>query len=284
MITLSAPCKINLFLHVIGRRADGYHDLQTVFQILDFADRVHIERCDEIKVADMPGVKGEDNLVYRAAALIKAHAQQTRLLKDQMLGARITIDKQIPMGAGLGGGSSNAATVMHGLNILWGLGLTTDELSALGLTLGADVPVFIEGYSAWGEGVGEKLKPIELTKKWFLLVKPECAISTAEIFSHPELTRNTSPITIARFLEGGARNDCEVIVRKLYPEVDEVLSWLSHRGLARMTGTGSCVFIELGSRKQAQDLQLQLPGTWQSFVAEGLNSSPLLNELTKAAG
>jgi 4-diphosphocytidyl-2-C-methyl-D-erythritol kinase len=172
---------------------------------------------------------------------------------------------------------------MHGLNILWGLGLTTNELCALGLTLGADVPVFIEGYSAWGEGVGEKLKPIELTKKWFLLVKPGCAISTAEIFSHPELTRNTSPITIARFLEGGARNDCEVIVRKLSPEVDEALSWLSHRGLARMTGTGSCVFIELGSRKQAQDLQSQLPGTWDSFVAEGLNRSPLLDELTKAA-
>ena len=172
---------------------------------------------------------------------------------------------------------------MYCRNVLWGVGVTNDVLGARGVRHGADVAVVIESYSGWGEGVGEKLKAIELTKKWFLLVKPGCAISTAEIFSHPELTRNTSPITIARFLEGGARNDCEVIVRKLYPEVDEALSWLSHRGLARMTGTGSCVFIELGSRKQAQDLQSQLPGTWDSFVAEGLNRSPLLDELTKAA-
>ncbi len=284
MFTLSAPCKINLFLHVIGRRANGYHDLQTAFQILDFADTVHIERSDEINVADMPGVKGENNLVYRAAVLMRAHGQQNGLMQEKMPGARIIIEKNIPMGAGLGGGSSNAATVMHGLNILWGLGLTTDELCMLGLTLGADVPVFLKGQSAWGEGVGEKLEPIVLPKKWFLVVKPNCSISTVEIFSHPELTRNTSPITIARFLEGGARNDCEAIVRKLHSEVDEALSWLSHHGLARMTGTGSCVFIELRSKEQAQDIQLQLPGTWQSFVAEGLNRSPLLDELTQVAG
>jgi len=153
----------------------------------------------------------------------------------------------------------------------------------LGRQLGADVPVFVFAQSAWGEGIGEVLTPLVLAKSYYLIVSPGCHVDTGRIFSHPELTRNTSPITIARFLEGGARNDCEVIVRKLYPEVDEALSWLSHRGLARMTGTGSCVFIELGSRKQAQDLQSQLPGTWDSFVAEGLNRSPLLDELTKAA-
>jgi len=283
MLTLSAPCKINLFLHVTGRRADGYHNLQTAFQLLDYVDMVHIERSDKLIVGDLPGVKGEENLVSRAAAILLAHGQQNGRLSEQGAGARITIEKRIPMGAGLGGGSSNAATVMHGLNVLWGLGLTTDELCALGLSLGADVPVFIAGYSAWGEGVGEELRPLELPQKWFLVVKPDCAISTAEIFSNPELTRNTSPITIARFLEGGARNDCEVIVRKLYPEVDEALTWLSHRGLARMTGTGSCVFIELDSKEQAEEIQVQLPGTWRSFVAEGLNKSPLLNELTLVA-
>ena len=281
MLRLSSPCKINLFLHVTGRRADGYHDLQTAFQLLDYSDEICIEGSDTLLVEDMPGVKGEDNLVYQAAKLLKSHGQNSGLLDKKTAGAKIVIEKRTPMGAGLGGGSSNAATVMHGLNLIWGLGLSIKELCALGLSLGADVPVFLAGYSAWGEGVGEKLAPIELPAKWFLVVKPSCEISTGEIFSNPELTRNTSPITIARFLEGGARNDCEVIVRKLYPEVDEALVWLSHRGLARMTGTGSCVFIELDSKEQADDIRAQLPGAWQSFVAEGINQSPLIDELAQ---
>ena len=282
MLTLTSPCKINLFLHVTGRRPDGYHDLQTAFQILSFSDRVSIKKSDILSVEDLPGVKGEDNLVYRAALLLKQLARKNRLDRGSELGAQISIQKQIPMGAGLGGGSSNAATVLHGLNLLWKLGLTTSQLCALGLQIGADVPVFLMGYSAWGEGVGEKLEPIELPPKWFLVIKPSCEISTAEIFSNPELTRNTSPITIARFLEGESRNDCEVIVRKLFPEVDDALTWLSHFSLARMTGTGSCVFIELDSKEQAQDIQVRVPSTWQSFVAEGVNKSPLLNELALA--
>jgi 4-diphosphocytidyl-2-C-methyl-D-erythritol kinase len=282
MLTLTSPCKINLFLHVIGRRADGYHNLQTAFQILTFSDRVSIWENDTLAVEDLPGVKGEDNLVYRAALLLKQFALENSLGDGSMLGARIAIQKQIPMGAGLGGGSSNAATVMHGLNVLWRLGLSTSQLCALGLQLGADVPVFLKGYSAWGEGVGEKLEAIELPAKWFLVIKPNCEISTSEIFSNPELTRNTSPITIARFLEGESRNDCESIVRKLFPEVDDALSWLSSWGLARMTGTGSCVFVELDSKEQAEDIQVQVPSTWQSFVAEGVNKSPLLDELALA--
>jgi len=284
MLVLSSPCKINLFLHVTGRRPDGYHDLQTAFQLLDYCDRVTIEPGDKLEVEDMPGVKGEDNLVYRAASLLRDQVSgkqsgPKRPGNGSAPGARIKIEKQIPMGAGLGGGSSNAATVLHGLNLLWDLGLSTAELCKTGLSLGADVPVFITGFSAWGEGVGEKLEVLELPAKWFLVVKPNCEISTAEIFSNPELTRNTSPITIARFLEGGSRNDCEVIVRKQYPEVDDALTWLCRWGLARMTGTGSCVFIELDSKEKAQDIQLQVPGNWRSFVAEGINRSPLLGEL-----
>lgn len=282
MLTLTSPCKINLFLHVVGRRPDGYHDLQTAFQILSFSDRVSIKKSETLSVEDLPGVKGENNLVYRAALLLKQFALKNRLDIESNLGARISIKKQIPMGAGLGGGSSNAATAMHGLNLFWNLGLTTHQLCAMGIQLGADVPVFLKGYSAWGEGVGEKLEAIKLPPKWFLVIKPNCEISTAEIFSNPELTRNSSPITIARFLEGEIRNDCEVIVRKLFPEVDDALTWLSLFGLARMTGTGSCVFIELDSKEQAQDIQVQVPSTWQSFVAEGVNKSPLLDELALA--
>jgi len=284
MLLLSSPCKINLFLHVIGRRSNGYHDLQTVFQLLDFCDRVTIEKNDLLEVADIEGVKGKDNLAYRAAHLLRDFVRER---KSQSVGATsayepgalIRIEKRIPMGAGLGGGSSNAATVLHGLNLLWDLNLDTPQLCQLGLTLGADVPVFLNGFTAWGEGLGEKLEAIELPTKWFLVIKPNCEISTAEIFSNTELTRNTSPITIARFLEGGSRNDCEVIVRKLYPEVDEALTWLCRWGLARMTGTGSCVFIEIDSKEKAQDIQVQVPGTWRSFVAEGINRSPLLKEL-----
>ena len=281
-VTLPAPAKINLCLKILGRRADGYHDLQTVFQLLDFGDQMTFRASEKLNVSFTEGLAGsvpqEENLVFRAAKLLKPYAKSAP-------NADITIDKTIPMGAGLGGGSSNAATALVGLNLLWNCGLEESALCELGRSLGADVPVFIQGFSAWGEGVGEVLDPIELPEQAYLLVYPNCHVSTAEIFSHPDLTRDSSAITIARFLSPGVRddcagNDCEKVVCQLYPEVSRALDWLSQFGPAKMTGTGSTVFLPCDSLEIALSVKSKVPAEWQPFATSGVNQSKLKVEIS----
>jgi 4-diphosphocytidyl-2-C-methyl-D-erythritol kinase len=235
-LSLLSPAKLNLFLHITGRRADGYHQLQTLFQLLDWGDYLHF-------TPDNSGA--------------------------------ITLDKQIPAGGGLGGGSSNAATTLLALNHLWGLGKTQQALQALGAGLGADVPVFVGAHTAWAEGIGEILTPMDLPQRWFLILVPPCHVSTAEIFSHQQLTRNSPPIKMASFFEGYSRNDCQELVRRLYPEVDNSLKILDIFGEARLTGTGACVFSSFGTAAEARAAQRQLPHEWTSIVARGINESPI---------
>lgn len=271
-LTLLSPAKLNLFLHVTGRRSDGYHTLQTVFQLLDWGDSMHFtaDRSGEVRV-DMPGaaLATGDNLIMRAA----------NLLQRGDLGARILCEKRIPMGGGLGGGSSNAATTLLALNHLWELGLEQTELQALGAGLGADVPVFVAGHSAWAEGVGDQLKRIALPEAWYLVIKPACSVPTGEIFSSHELTRDTSAITIAAFFQGVYRNDCEPVVVARYPEVGDALQWLRGFATARLTGTGACVFAAFGSQREAVAVREQVPARWQSFTARGIDVSPVLTAL-----
>lgn len=271
-LTLPAPAKLNLFLHITGRRPDGYHLLQTVFQFLEQADTLHFSRREDGVIAlapDIPGVPAESNLIMRAARLL-----QTRT--GCRTGADITLEKRLPMGGGIGGGSSDAATTLLGLNRLWGLDLPLDALATLGLQLGADVPVFVRGHAAWAEGVGESLTPVDIPEPWYLVLTPPAHISTADVFRHPQLTRDTPAITVAAFLGGGlarsVRNDCENIVRQLSPEVDAALTWLARHGTARMTGTGACCFVACPDRATAEHLLATspLPG----FVSKGCNRSP----------
>ncbi len=269
-----APAKLNLFLHVTGRRANGYHTLQSVFQFLDYGDelRFSIQPTPGIRlVSELPGVDPEDNLVVRAARSLQAKTGCTK-------GAEISLLKRLPMGGGVGGGSSDAATVLVGLNELWQTGLSTDALAELGLALGADVPVFVRGRAAWAEGVGEQLTPVDLPEPWFLVVKPPVTISTAEVFSDPELTRDSAPITIPDFLAGAGHNDCEPVVRKRYPVVGQVIDWLSKFSPSRLTGTGACVYAGFASEAEANEVLNQLPAEWSGFVAKGLNQSPLFRE------
>ncbi|MEJ6516210.1 MAG: 4-(cytidine 5'-diphospho)-2-C-methyl-D-erythritol kinase [Pseudomonadales bacterium] len=272
--TLSAPAKINLCLLITGRRPDGYHDLQTAFQMLDICDTLSFELSDQLSVESNIDLPVQTNLVYLAAKLLQEFSATKQ-------GATIHLDKFLPMGAGLGGGSSDAATTLLGLNRLWNLNISAEELMRLGRQLGADVPVFVFAQSAWGEGIGEVLTPLVLKSSFYLIVSPNCHVDTARIFSHPELTRDSSTITIARFLEHGARNDCEIVVRELYPEVDEVLLWLNKWGPAKMTGTGSCVFLQFDSRLEAQSVAKQVPEQWTTFVAQGLDKSPVVSELAQ---
>jgi 4-diphosphocytidyl-2-C-methyl-D-erythritol kinase len=274
-VKLLSPAKLNLFLHITGRRPDGYHTLQTLFQLLDFGDDIRLEANPTGTLSvTCPGLSlpPEQNLAWRAAAALKQHSGTD-------LGAHIAIDKRIPSGGGLGGGSPNAAAVLLGLNKLWRLGLTDEQLARIGLELGADVPVFVHGHSAWGEGVGELLTPVNLPPRWYLILAPECTVSTAEVFSHRELTRNTSPITIAAFFAAGGRNDCENVVRKLHPEVDKALIWLEKYGQARLTGTGACVFAAFASEADANAVERRLPAGWKGIVAKGLDRSPVLAAL-----
>jgi 4-diphosphocytidyl-2-C-methyl-D-erythritol kinase len=266
-----APAKLNLFLHVLGRRADGYHDLQTVFQLLDLRDRigVAVREDDAIeRVAGPASVPAEADLAVRAARALQAAGGIRR-------GARLHVRKHIPMGGGLGGGSSDAATVLLALNRLWGTGLDLDCLAELGLALGADVPVFVRGSSAWGEGRGERLQALELPPRWFLVVHPGVAVSTAEIFQAPELTRNSALITIRAFFEGGTRNDCEAAVLARYPAVADALGWLAQYAPARLTGTGACIFASFERAEDAERIAARVPAPWRCFVARGLNRSPL---------
>lgn len=268
-----APAKLNLFLHIMGRREDGYHELQTLFQLLDVGDTLRFAATPrgELQLHLIANSTGQlvplaDNLILKAARLLRDH------VGIPQLGAEIQLEKQLPMGGGLGGGSSDAATTLLALNQLWELGLTGQELQALGLQLGADVPVFIGGRSAWGEGVGENLAPVELPTRWYLVITPNCLVSTARIFGHENLTRNTPAIKMADFLAGASRNDCESVTRILYPEVDKALIWLSEYGPARMTGTGASVFADFPGEEPARVALSALPDCWRGFVAQGVNS------------
>jgi len=272
-----APAKINLFLHVVGRRDDGYHLLQTVFQFLEYGDELEFEpRADGriVRIAEYDGVPEEQDLVVRAAKRLRQAA-------GIAAGVAIRVTKRLPFGGGLGGGSSDAATTLVALNRVWGLGFDTDALAKIGLELGADVPVFVRGRAAWAEGVGELLTPVEVPEEWLLVVLPGVAVSTAEVFKHPDLTRNTAAITIRAFLAGAGVNGCEAVVRKLHPEVGKALDWLRERGDARMTGTGSCVFLRCESEREAHAALAELPGHWRGFVTRGRNRSPLLDRLAR---
>lgn len=266
-----APAKLNLFLHVCGRRADGYHLLQTVFQLLDYGDRLRFELREDGRVRRpqaLYGVSEQEDLSVRAANLLQRETACP-------FGVDIFIDKRLPMGGGLGGGSSDAATTLVALNELWGLGLSENRLAELGLSLGADVPVFVRGHSAWAEGVGEQLEPIALGARHYLVLHPGCHVGTAEVFGHPELTRNTPRIKMSAFRAGQARNDCEPVVRALYPEVGRALDWLGRFGVARLTGTGACVFVDFPEREAAEQALAQVPSEWRAFVASGVDVSPL---------
>ena len=281
-ITLPSPAKLNLFLHITGRRPDGYHELQTLFQFLDYGDDLTFTPTPEQPGARLeepvPGVSDDDNLIIRAA---KALLERNR---EQLPGVNIRITKRLPMGGGLGGGSSNAATTLLGLNHLWNLRLGIDQLAGIGLTLGADVPVFVRGHAAFGEGVGEKLTNANPPEDWFVIIKPACNINTGKIFSEQGLTRNTPRIRIAPAFEGDAsryRNDCEDVVRKLYPEVNQSLEWLSQFGPARLTGTGACIFGRFPTESAARIIWESKPSGITGFVAKGVNISPLHQKLTE---
>ncbi|EGT4252788.1 4-(cytidine 5'-diphospho)-2-C-methyl-D-erythritol kinase [Citrobacter amalonaticus] len=272
-----SPAKLNLFLYITGRRADGYHTLQTLFQFLDYGDTISLEpRSDsEIRLlTPVNGVAHEDNLIVRAARLLmKTAAESGRLPAGS--GVSIRIEKRLPMGGGLGGGSSNAATVLVALNHLWQCGLSLDELATLGLTLGADVPVFVRGHAAFAEGIGEILTPVEPVEKWYLVAHPGVSIPTPMIFNDPDLPRNTPKRSIETLLNCEFSNDCEVIARKRFREVDAALSWLLEYAPSRLTGTGACVFAEFDTEFRARQVLEQAPEWLNAFVAKGVNLSPL---------
>jgi 4-diphosphocytidyl-2-C-methyl-D-erythritol kinase len=274
-----APAKLNLFLHILGRRPDGYHELQTCFQFVDLCDEITIEvRTDGLirRAVEIPGLPAEADLCIRAAKALQAAS-------GSALGADISLAKKIPIGGGLGGGSSDAATCLLALNHLWGVRWPREKLAALGLKLGADVPVFVHGRVAWAEGVGERLTPLypplAPMEANYLILKPNVFVSTAAVFQDPELTRNSAPITIHGFLASGGRNDCLGVVRRRYPEVAHALDWLSVFGSARLTGTGACVFLACETLDLAQEIMRKVPPEFEGFLARGLNDSPLLEGL-----
>lgn len=273
-----APAKLNLFLHILGQRADGYHLLQTVFQLLDVGDTLSFTPDDSGKIRrayELPGVSAEQDIILRAAQLLRPLA----IRPDA--GVRIELSKQLPIGGGLGGGSSTAATTLVALNHLWNCCQTPAQLAQLGLALGADVPVFIHGRSAWAQGVGEELTPLDLPPAWFVILAPKVSVSTAEVFSDPQLRRECPAITIRDFLAGRGEpsNVCEPRVRVRYPEVAAALDALAAFAPARMTGTGACVFAAFTTESAAQHTWAQLAGQWRGFVARGVNRSPLLERL-----
>ncbi|MDG2174610.1 MAG: 4-(cytidine 5'-diphospho)-2-C-methyl-D-erythritol kinase [Gammaproteobacteria bacterium] len=283
--TLPAPAKLNLFLHITGRREDGYHTLQTVFQLLDHGDNLTFTINDSKEVSfscNIVSLEGPHNLIMQAARLLEEETGVSR-------GTDIHLEKVLPEASGLGGGSSNAATTLIALNRLWDCKLETDDLARLGLALGADVPVFIKGKSAWAEGIGENLHVVAMPERWYLVLTPDCHVSTKAIFSHPELTRHTDPIKIPAFPFPGSRNDCQMLVSSLYSPVKKVLDWLSGFAEARMSGTGSSVFAAFETEQAAQQVldlvSEQAPENTKAFVARGVNISPLheaLIELNKA--
>lgn len=295
-LVLPAPAKLNLFLHITGRRPDGYHTLQTVFQLLDYGDTLHFTPTTDGELhftCSDPTLETTDNLVLKAARRLRARLQTPH-------GCRIHLDKKLPAGGGLGGGSSDAATTLLALNQLWKGGLETAQLATLGLQLGADVPVFVHGHTAWAEGVGEKLDPLDLPEDWFVVLTPPCQVSTARVFGHPELTRHSAPLRIRAFPFPGSKNDCEPVACMLHPEVRSALDWLGQQAAdgrapaavgrapaadgrePRMTGTGASVFARFSSREQAAAVLNSKPLGLSGFMARGTNVSPLHSSLHRA--
>ena len=270
-LRLPAPAKLNLMLRIVGRREDGYHLLQTVFQFIDRCDWItlHPQSSDEIRLLNpLPGVPEASDLTVRAAKALRDAA-------GLRSGVVIEIEKNLPMGGGLGGGSSDAATTLVGLNRLWNAGLTISELKEIGLKLGADVPVFVNGVAAWAEGVGEFLTPLDLPEPWYVVIVPNCHVATGQIFGAPELTRDNPPITIVEFFSGNRVNHCLPVVTSHYPEVQAAINDLARYGSARLTGTGACVFAEFETEVEARRVVSDLSGKWITFAARGLNHSPL---------
>ncbi|MFN3786096.1 MAG: 4-(cytidine 5'-diphospho)-2-C-methyl-D-erythritol kinase [Thiothrix sp.] len=275
LLTLSAPAKLNLFLHITGRRADGYHLLQTLFVFLDFVDTITLQLREDGKITRPLGaanVPEDKDLTVRAAQLL----QQVTGCK---LGAEIHVTKRIPMGGGLGGGSSDAATVLQGLNRLWHCGLDDAQLAALGLRLGADVPVFVHGRAAWAEGIGEQLTPVALPPQWYVVIHPNVHVPTAELFVAPDLTRNCTPITLAAFQAGQGTNVFQPVVERRYPTVAQAVRWLSEYAPARLTGSGSCLFASVSDEPAGLAIIEKLPAAWFGFVAKGVSISPLRQQL-----
>ncbi len=270
-----APTKINLFLHVVGRRPDGYHLLQTAFQFLDYGDELRFGVTDDgriVRTHELPNVPEQTDLTLRASRLLR----ETTGCKK---GVAITLTKRLPMGGGLGGGSSDAATTLMALNEIWGTGLSVAELASLGLKLGADLPVFIHGHAAWAEGVGEVLTRFEPPESWYVVVVPPIRVSTAEVFADYAQARQLTPYTPARTIrdlrEGRCHNDLEPLVRTRYPDVERACAWLALHGQPRMTGSGGCVFIEVADADQGKRAVADIPAGFTGFVARGMNRHPL---------
>jgi 4-diphosphocytidyl-2-C-methyl-D-erythritol kinase len=276
-LTVPAPAKLNLMLHITARRTDGYHELQTIFQFLDYGDQLSFQARNDNNLTLSPkiaGVNFEDNLIIKAARSLQNHANS--IGKD--CGANIQLKKILPMGGGLGGGSSDAATTLLSLNILWQLELSFDELVNIGIKLGADVPVFIKGHACWAEGVGEEITPLpDLEENWFLVACPNVHSDTKEIFSHKELTRDSQILNMRHALEGqvanNGRNDCQLVASKLNPEIGKTLNLLNKFGSAKMTGTGACVFLSVASENKATQVASKLPAELTTFIAKGANLS-----------
>lgn len=274
-LTLPAPAKLNLWLHIIGRRADGYHELETVFQFLDHGDELSFAVREDGVIrlhSDLDTVPHDSNLIVRAARQLQAQS-------GTPLGADIWLNKVLPMGGGIGGGSSDAATTLLGLAHLWQLEWDEDRLAALGLGLGADVPVFVRGHAAFAQGVGEQLTPVDPEQPWYVVLVPQVSVSTAEIFSHPQLTRDSLPLKMRPVPKGNSRNDCQPVVEQNYPEVRNALNWLGKFTEARLTGTGSCVFGAFPSKAEADKVLALLSVTQTGFVAKGSNISMLHRKL-----
>ncbi|WP_425439721.1 4-(cytidine 5'-diphospho)-2-C-methyl-D-erythritol kinase [Pseudocolwellia agarivorans] len=286
-ISFPSPAKLNLFLHVVGQRPNGYHELETVFQFLDYGDTIElsVNNSNTIELlTPIKGVNNSDNLICKAAKLLQ---NQTKC----DLGVQIKINKILPMGGGLGGGSSNAATILLALNKLWNINLPINQLAELGLSLGADVPIFVKGYAAFAQGIGEVLTPISPTEYWYLVSKPSCSISTQDVFGSPDLVRNTPKLLLSENINNKdidlqietCHNDCETIVIKNYPKVANLLAWLIEYAPSRMTGTGACIFSRFNSEHEAKKVQSTLPEGIESFIAKGINQSPLIDAIKNLA-
>lgn len=274
-LSLPAPAKLNLMLHIVGRRADGYHLLETLFQFLDYADTLHFNTRADGQIIlhnTIEGVAHDDNLIVRAAHLLQKHSKSE-------LGADIWLDKKLPVGGGIGGGSSNAATTLVGLNHLWQVRQSLETMAELGLSLGADVPVFVMGRAAFAQGVGEKLQPVDLPEPWYLVAVPPISISTAKVFSDEGLTRDTPLTNIRTVLKQSGHNDCQAVVEKRYPEVSNALILLNKYVEARLTGTGSCIFGDFPNEQQAAKVATQISKSLPSFIAKGANISMLHRKL-----
>lgn len=284
-LCLCSPAKVNHFLHITGQRSDGYHLLQTCFQFLDHGDELEFELRDDNQIillpADMAGISNETNLIYRVAKALQQTAPTPQ-------GVTITVNKRLPIGAGLGGGSSNAATTLLALDLLWGLDWPLDDLMKLGLSFGADIPVFIKGHAALAQGIGEQLTPIKLTENWLAVVTPPCQVISAKMYADSELTRNTPALRIEALAKGEfknnfseLRNDFEPLVRRRYPEVDDAMKWLSNFGEPRLSGSGASVFASFETEQAAKNVIEKLPAHLKGFFAKGVNISPAAQAVSK---